>query len=627
MSGAPTLAVVYAAKSTQDRRRSIDTQLEDARWKCKEEGWEVVGRPFSDEGFSAYRGNRGPDLAAAIELAAAEAARRDAPVMLVAQAVDRFARGAGDAPDSARHASELWHELRRRNVHMRTAEDDEATRDAGSIAAAGEAAMRESRRRQSATRKGLRRRAERGDAVGAIPLGYRADTRIVDGEAITRRMIDPEGAALYLRMVDMIECGHTPGQVSRRLDAEGQRTKRGKRWTTRAVRRLLTNEDHTGANGYPEIIDRARWAAVQERLTRLDPAAAQARRGGRPAPEDFILHSLAFCGACGEPMRLKRYRTGTRVYRCSGRSEGRAGCDARPVRAELAESSVLTYLHHIVEQDLACWLAAKSAERTAERDALLAAAGREHEQVAKLRRRRDRAAEQRWRLLDEGEDAAADAALRDLAAIDAAVEAQERAAADAESRAAEWQAEPSLDAALDFYNGIVELIGGRVRRASGGAELNAALRDALAGVWLEMTPEHFRADVRLRGGDSLPIDVAWAAAPTPEKVREVADRLCSFHADAGLLPEPVRATEPQTFVYDQPLRSPISSYVSPFAFIISALASSGFSARSASAERRTRSVAAISSSTLRPAAGTNASRSSSSPMTDSLRARRIAIAS
>ena len=44
-----------------------------------------------------------------------------------------------------------------------------------------------------------------------------------------------------------------------------------------------------------------------------------------------------------------------------------------------------------------------------------------------------------------------------------------------------------------------------------------------------------------------------------------------------------------TFVYDQPLRAPISSYESPCAFIISAFASSGFSARSASAERRTRS--------------------------------------
>ena len=82
-----------------------------------------------------------------------------------------------------------------------------------------------------------------------------------------------------------------------------------------------------------------------------------------------------------------------------------------------------------------------------------------------------------------------------------------------------------------------------------------------------------------------------------------------------------------TFVYDQPFRSPISSYESPCAFIISAFASSGLSARSASADRRTRSPDAIWSSTLRSGPGMNASRSISSPLTDSDRARRIAIAS
>jgi hypothetical protein len=49
--------------------------------------------------------------------------------MLVGQALDRFARGAGDAPGAARHLVELWHELRRRNVHLRTFEHDENIRD------------------------------------------------------------------------------------------------------------------------------------------------------------------------------------------------------------------------------------------------------------------------------------------------------------------------------------------------------------------------------------------------------------------------------------------------------------------------------------------------------------------
>ena len=48
----PIRAVVYAAKSTEDKRGSIATQLRDCRDLAECEGWEVVGE-FRDEGFSA----------------------------------------------------------------------------------------------------------------------------------------------------------------------------------------------------------------------------------------------------------------------------------------------------------------------------------------------------------------------------------------------------------------------------------------------------------------------------------------------------------------------------------------------------------------------------------------------
>ena len=60
-----TPVVIYAAKSTEDKHGSIPTQLDDCRALAKREDWHVVGE-FSDEGFSAYKGNRGPDLARAI---------------------------------------------------------------------------------------------------------------------------------------------------------------------------------------------------------------------------------------------------------------------------------------------------------------------------------------------------------------------------------------------------------------------------------------------------------------------------------------------------------------------------------------------------------------------------------
>jgi DNA invertase Pin-like site-specific DNA recombinase len=80
---APTPAVIYAAKSTEDRNASIPEQLDDCREMVAENGWVVVGE-FSDEDFSAYSGNRGPGLQTAKERAAEAAARTGKPAMPVA---------------------------------------------------------------------------------------------------------------------------------------------------------------------------------------------------------------------------------------------------------------------------------------------------------------------------------------------------------------------------------------------------------------------------------------------------------------------------------------------------------------------------------------------------------------
>src|SRR5262245_7709590 len=110
-TSATTVAVIYAAKSTEDRKGSIATQLKDARALAEREGWEVVGE-YQDEGFSAYHGNRGAGLEKAKE-AAIKAAAGGAKCLLVVQHSDRLARGAGDAPGAADHLGELYFQLRR----------------------------------------------------------------------------------------------------------------------------------------------------------------------------------------------------------------------------------------------------------------------------------------------------------------------------------------------------------------------------------------------------------------------------------------------------------------------------------------------------------------------------------
>src|SRR4051812_11446613 len=97
--------IIYAAKSTTDTRGSIDTQLADSRVLAEREGWGVVSE-YSEDAHSAYKNNRGDELAKA--LAECERiASEEGECALVAQHSDRLARGDGRV---AKHLVEyaLW---------------------------------------------------------------------------------------------------------------------------------------------------------------------------------------------------------------------------------------------------------------------------------------------------------------------------------------------------------------------------------------------------------------------------------------------------------------------------------------------------------------------------------------
>ena len=107
--GSAIPAVIYAAKSTEDRHGSIEDQLRDCRQMADREGWEVIAE-FRDEAKSAYKGNRGDGLARAREAAA------KAGAVLVVQHSSRFARG--DAVQ-AQHLIEIVLWARRAGVTLR----------------------------------------------------------------------------------------------------------------------------------------------------------------------------------------------------------------------------------------------------------------------------------------------------------------------------------------------------------------------------------------------------------------------------------------------------------------------------------------------------------------------------
>ncbi|MGH2963826.1 MAG: recombinase family protein [Solirubrobacterales bacterium] len=292
-------AVLYGAKSTEDKKGSIGTQLKDVRAMADREGWEVVGE-FHDEGFSAFSGNRGPGLKDA-EAAAVESAQAGGGAVLVVQHSDRLARGAGFAPEAADNLAEVYSRLARQGVTIRTVQDDLfADSRTGAVMAAlmGMRNSEDSARKSAAVRKGLARNAAKGKFQGARPLGYRkreGDLTIIETEA-----------AIVRRMFDEREANTSTMEIARGLEDDGVRTARGKRWHPGSVRKILLNAVYLGHAGEVEdahepIIEREQWDRVQTLL------AANARRPGkgrgrRPKGPHLFFGGVLKCAACGESM-------------------------------------------------------------------------------------------------------------------------------------------------------------------------------------------------------------------------------------------------------------------------------------------------------------------------------------
>jgi hypothetical protein len=176
--------------------------------------------------------------------------------------------------------------------------DDSNLEDAIRVVLIGERNHEDSKRKGAATKAGLKRRAERGDPVGAVPFGHTTARRLAEGQVITERVVDDAVIPHVLEMFARIEAGATSGQVARDLNASGVRTQRGNTWNATAVRGVITNPAYKGEKGYERIISPERWQAANDQIKRFDPAAVQARKGGRPATGDYLLRGVAFCGLC-----------------------------------------------------------------------------------------------------------------------------------------------------------------------------------------------------------------------------------------------------------------------------------------------------------------------------------------
>ncbi len=230
-------------------------------------------------------------------------------------------------------------------------------------------------------RAAMRRKAVRGEVLGRPPYGYHVGPRrrleLVAEEAVVVRYIfrlyQHEGMGIRL--------------IARRLNEEGNRTRRGGNWSMVSIRDILRNRVYLGTysrfgvrvpGSHPTLVTPDDFHAVQERL------AARRTNYSERKPSLFLLAGLVQCGHCGNRMigvsrrQSWRRRSGSegqaayRYYQCESRTN-QSVCDYHTQRADELEEYVRASLEQIEEPGIAPVAgndAAVTAEWTAEKERL-----------------------------------------------------------------------------------------------------------------------------------------------------------------------------------------------------------------------------------------------------------------
>ena len=348
-------AIAYARYSSNNQREeSIDAQLRAIREYCEKENIELI-EVFTDEAITGKTDDR-EDFQNMINKLLKGHIQVDYVL------VHKFNRFARNKFDSALYKKKL------RDIGIRVVSVTQKIDDTpeGELL---EGFLETIDQYYSANlavevRKGLRENALKGKhAGGQVLFGYSLDD---EGYYVPN-----ENAKIVRRIFEEYADGVPKTDICERLNNEGYRNQRGKRFNTRTLSDLLKNEKYIGNYVYTidkketirldgiiknHPIDRELWNTVQK-LCRESSEATQARQ--RTKERYYHLTGKAVCTCCGEHIcgagsKRSGGHNGKKdgklnyYYKCVGKVKHKNGCKNPSLNKDWFESKVLKAVTDIV---------------------------------------------------------------------------------------------------------------------------------------------------------------------------------------------------------------------------------------------------------------------------------------
>jgi site-specific DNA recombinase len=333
------LAAVMYARQSQNNDRSIKEQLDAGHARVAAEGWQQLGRDYSDgTSASTYAGKERDDWPEVLEVI-----RTGKPGVLwlweSSRGDRKLSTWAALLEDCRDHGTRIYVETHERLYNMANG------RDWKTLAEDGVASEDESNKTSARVLRGMLANATSGKPHGRILYGYRRTyktnkqgRRVVDAQVLDDppEVGEPEpdheySAPIVRSIFDDIEAGVPILAIVRRLNKQGARN--GAHWTMRQVQQIALNRAYIGERihdpigrraglrrpspdavwykaDWPPLVDEAQFWAVH-RIMR-DPS----RVTTRPGKARHLLSMIARCAKCGDVLTASARRRGGPHYGC-----------------------------------------------------------------------------------------------------------------------------------------------------------------------------------------------------------------------------------------------------------------------------------------------------------------------